>query len=121
MLTHSTLSYVAFSALFASVMFDASAPYTIAATMVFFLVVSFTGPARLARAEMKRNIPRSQYWGVILLVSLLFSVPFFEIATGVELDAVLSVLIKIIVSMAWVFLTIQFVRSIARSLLQSRA
>jgi hypothetical protein len=121
MLIYPTLQYVAFSILFASVMVDANRQYTILAAMVSFIALALTRSTKLTGAETKRNMPRSQYWGIILLALLLFSVPFYQAATGVNLEKILSTPIKIALSVVWAGLTILFVRRVVLLLVQSKA
>ena len=120
MLMYGALNYLSLSLLFALLLFDAGRPYTFGATLVLMALI-FVGPQRMKGEDLKAEVPKSQYWWLILFVAFLFFAPFYRVSTGRDLLDLPDNSLKIVVVVAWAFVTALFARNVFFALVRDKA
>ena len=120
MLSYFVLNYLALSALFAFVFFEMGTFYTFGATLVL-LALTFLGPKRLKAADLKAEVPKSQYWWLILFVGFLFLTPFLRVSYGKDFLNLPVAALKIVVSVGWIVATVFFLRGLYFAIVRDKA
>ena len=120
MFIYTTLNYLALSVMFGLVLIDSGSPYIIGASLVL-MALPFLGPGRISGSDLKAEVPKSQYWWLILFVGLLFFAPFYRVATGIDVLKIPGSSLKIVCAVAWLGLTVLYAQGIYFSLQRDKA